>query len=253
MLATLARRAVVRGLDLAVTRGRASRRRPVRLAAGALDRARRLARLDRVPVTIELPPWPEQVPEPPMWESDRAKLARWREQMGYEAPAEGEGAGPDGAPGPGDDASPNAPGAALQSEGAGASHAPAEVSAEPRPEGEVPDSAPRRLPVVGSHPDRSPFEENAGEPVAAAAEPLAGAALVAAVRDVLDACRPMVQADGGDIELLDVRDDEVHLRLSGNCVGCPSAQATLRHGIERRLKAALPQLKGIRAPQLGAL
>ena len=250
MLATLARRAVVRGLDLAVARGRASRRRPVRLAAGALDRARRLARLDRVPVTIELPPWPEHVPEPPMWESDRAKLARWREQMGYEAPAEGEdAAGPDGAPDPDGAATPGGADGASGPDAA-ASRAPAAAPVEPHVDGEA--SAPRRLPVVGSHPDRSPFEEVAGEPVAAAAEPLAGADLVAAVRDVLDACRPMVQADGGDIELLDVRDDEVHLRLSGNCVGCPSAQATLRHGIERRLKAALPQIKGIRAPQLGA-
>ncbi|MCA9688078.1 MAG: NifU family protein, partial [Myxococcales bacterium] len=54
----------------------------------------------------------------------------------------------------------------------------------------------------------------------------------------------------GDIELLDVRDDTVSVSLTGNCVGCPSSQATLRHGIERRLRQQIPQLRGIRSPQL---
>ncbi|MEM6290123.1 MAG: NifU family protein [Myxococcota bacterium] len=81
-------------------------------------------------------------------------------------------------------------------------------------------------------------------------EQLEGEALVERVREVLDECRPMVQADGGDIELLDVQSDTVHLQLTGNCVGCPSAQATLRQGIERRLKTRIPQIKGIASPQL---
>jgi Fe-S cluster biogenesis protein NfuA len=63
-------------------------------------------------------------------------------------------------------------------------------------------------------------------------------------------CRPLVQADGGDIELLDIRDDLVHVQLTGNCVGCPSAQATLHQGIERRLKSRIPQIRGIRSPQM---
>lgn len=109
-----------------------------------------------------------------------------------------------------------------------------------------------KLPVL--RPERSPFEElddqfgDLGQETDE--EPLEGEALVARVREVLDECRPMVQADGGDIELLDVRDDVVHLQLTGNCVGCPSSQATLRHGIERRLKAKIPQLVGIESPQL---
>jgi Fe-S cluster biogenesis protein NfuA/rhodanese-related sulfurtransferase/glutaredoxin len=104
-----------------------------------------------------------------------------------------------------------------------------------------------RLPVV--HPERSPFEaasDYAGE----VADVLEGADLVARVREILDQCRPMVQQDGGDIELLDVQDDVVHLQLTGNCIGCPSSQATLKQGIERRLKQAIPQIKRIASPQL---
>jgi Fe-S cluster biogenesis protein NfuA len=42
----------------------------------------------------------------------------------------------------------------------------------------------------------------------------------------------------------------VHVQLTGNCVGCPSSQATLRQGIEKRLKSRIPQIKGIASPQL---
>lgn len=60
----------------------------------------------------------------------------------------------------------------------------------------------------------------------------------------------MVQSDGGDIELLDIIDDVVGVQLTGNCVSCPSSQATLRQGIERKLKQRIPQIKGISSPQL---
>lgn len=106
-----------------------------------------------------------------------------------------------------------------------------------------------RLTVV--HPERSPFEGLADDANAAPDEArLEGDDLIARVREVLDECRPMVQADGGDIELLDVAEDVVHVQLTGNCVGCPSSQATLRQGIERRLKNRIPQLTGIASPQL---
>jgi len=104
-----------------------------------------------------------------------------------------------------------------------------------------------RLPVV--HPERSPFEA-AGDYAGVVAEVLEGADLVARVREVGTLCRPMVQQDGGDIELLDVQDDVVHVALTGNCIGCPSSQATLKQGIERRLKQAIPQIKRIASPQL---
>ena len=107
-----------------------------------------------------------------------------------------------------------------------------------------------RLPVVGSGFDSSPFEALADEWQEGMAERLEDDALVERVRAVLDECRPLVQADGGDIELLDVLDDVVHVQLTGNCVGCPSSQATLRQGIERRLMTRIPQIKGIASPQL---
>lgn len=105
-------------------------------------------------------------------------------------------------------------------------------------------------------PERSPFEAvDATVPSAvdldAQVEPLEGDELLAKVREVLDACRPMVQADGGDIMLLDVTASSVSVELTGNCVGCPSAQATLRQGIERRLRAQIPQITELRSPQLG--
>lgn len=101
------------------------------------------------------------------------------------------------------------------------------------------------------HPERSPFEalllEDADPEGGARLE---GQDLIDRVRAVLDECRPLVQADGGDIELLDIVDDVVGVRLTGNCIGCPSSQATLKQGIERKLKQKIGQIKGIRSPQL---
>jgi Fe-S cluster biogenesis protein NfuA/rhodanese-related sulfurtransferase/glutaredoxin len=111
-----------------------------------------------------------------------------------------------------------------------------------------PKTRPRvRLTVV--HPERSPFEalldDWQGE-----GEVLDGDALVSRVREVLDECRPMIQQDGGDVELVDIVADVVHVRLTGNCIGCPSSQATLKQGIEARLKRRIPQIRGIASPQL---
>jgi len=63
------------------------------------------------------------------------------------------------------------------------------------------------------------------------------------VQGVLDLIRPAVQADGGDIELVDVKDDGVvHIRFHGACHGCPSSTMTLQMGIERNLREKLPQI-----------
>jgi Fe-S cluster biogenesis protein NfuA/glutaredoxin len=107
-----------------------------------------------------------------------------------------------------------------------------------------------QLPVVQNHPDQSPFESLDADLGDALKDDLEGDALVDAVKAVLDECRPMVLADGGDIELRDVVGNVVHVELTGNCVGCPSSQATLRQGIERRLRARIPQITGIESPQL---
>jgi Fe-S cluster biogenesis protein NfuA len=57
------------------------------------------------------------------------------------------------------------------------------------------------------------------------------------VTKIIDEIRPMLQADGGDVELVDVEDSGVvKLRLQGACAGCPGAQMTLKNGIERMLR-----------------
>ncbi|GKU80337.1 NifU family protein [Paenibacillus sp. L3-i20] len=55
------------------------------------------------------------------------------------------------------------------------------------------------------------------------------------VLDVLDKLRPFLQRDGGDVELVDVEDGIVKLRLVGACGSCPSSTITLKAGIERAL------------------
>lgn len=66
------------------------------------------------------------------------------------------------------------------------------------------------------------------------------------VAQVLDAVRPAMQNDGGDVELLEVTEaGVVHLRLLGACVGCPSSENTLKYGIEEKLKTQIPQVQGV--------
>ena len=61
------------------------------------------------------------------------------------------------------------------------------------------------------------------------------------VSQVIDQLRPVIQADGGDLELLSVTaDGVVTLRLQGSCTGCGSAAATLRSGIERWIRRKVP-------------
>lgn len=68
------------------------------------------------------------------------------------------------------------------------------------------------------------------------------------VSEVLDQIRPALQADGGDVELVDVTDDGiVKVKLTGACHGCPMAQLTLSQGIEQHLKNSIPQVKAVEA------
>ncbi len=63
---------------------------------------------------------------------------------------------------------------------------------------------------------------------------------------VLDQIRPLAQADGGDIELVDVDSDGVvSVRLKGACIGCPSAAITLTLGIERNIIEHIPEVKRV--------
>lgn len=63
------------------------------------------------------------------------------------------------------------------------------------------------------------------------------------VEAVLDRVRPALNADGGDIELVSLEGDEVRVRLTGECAGCPSAEMTLRVGVESALRRVRPGLR----------
>ena len=68
------------------------------------------------------------------------------------------------------------------------------------------------------------------------------------VEEAMKTIRPMLQADGGDAELVEVTaDGVVKLRLVGACHGCPMSQITLSRGIEARLKAAVPEVVRVEA------
>jgi Fe-S cluster biogenesis protein NfuA len=65
------------------------------------------------------------------------------------------------------------------------------------------------------------------------------------VKAVLDQIRPALQSDGGDVELVGVKDGIVSVRLTGACGGCPMSTMTLKMGIERLLKQKLPEVKEV--------
>ena len=66
------------------------------------------------------------------------------------------------------------------------------------------------------------------------------------VQEVLEMIRPSLQADGGDVELVDVTEEGiVKLRLTGHCAGCPMSTMTLKNGIERILKQEVPEVKEV--------
>lgn len=66
------------------------------------------------------------------------------------------------------------------------------------------------------------------------------------VQEALEKVRPFLQRDGGDVELVEVTDDGiVKVKLQGACAGCPGATQTLKMGIERVLKEAIPEVKEV--------
>jgi Fe-S cluster biogenesis protein NfuA len=67
------------------------------------------------------------------------------------------------------------------------------------------------------------------------------------VEKALQKIRPALQADGGDIELIDVQDGVVKVKLTGACGDCPMSQMTLKQGVERVLKEEVPEVKGLEA------
>jgi len=67
------------------------------------------------------------------------------------------------------------------------------------------------------------------------------------VEAVLDKIRPALQADGGGIELVDIVDGVVKVKLQGACQGCMGAQMTLKMGVEKVMKEEIPEVKSVEA------
>jgi Fe-S cluster biogenesis protein NfuA len=65
------------------------------------------------------------------------------------------------------------------------------------------------------------------------------------VEAALNKIRPMLQADGGNVEFIEENDGIVKVRLQGACAGCPMSQMTLKNGIERLLKKEIPEVKSV--------
>jgi Fe-S cluster biogenesis protein NfuA len=69
------------------------------------------------------------------------------------------------------------------------------------------------------------------------------------VQEALAEIKPQIQADGGDIDLVAVENGIVKVRLRGACVGCPMSALTLKQGVERVIKAKVPEVKSVEAVQ----
>ena len=69
------------------------------------------------------------------------------------------------------------------------------------------------------------------------------------VQAALEEIRPLIQADGGDIDLVAVEKDTVKVRLRGACAGCPMSALTLKQGVERLIKQKVPEIKTVLAVQ----
>ena len=67
------------------------------------------------------------------------------------------------------------------------------------------------------------------------------------IQKAINEIRPSLQSDGGDVELVDVDQDVVKVRLTGACGGCPMSQMTLKMGIEKYIKKAVPQISRVEA------
>ena len=88
-------------------------------------------------------------------------------------------------------------------------------------------------------PDPSGSQPASSAPSAA----VTGTAVRDRVQGIINLIRPAVQADGGDIELVDVTSDGiVQIRFHGACHGCPSSSMTLHQGIERNLREKIPEV-----------
>ncbi|MBW1899077.1 MAG: NifU family protein [Deltaproteobacteria bacterium] len=65
------------------------------------------------------------------------------------------------------------------------------------------------------------------------------------VQTALNKIRPMLQRDGGDVELVGIEGKIVKVKLQGACAGCPMSQMTLKNGIEKILKEEIPEIESV--------
>lgn len=74
-----------------------------------------------------------------------------------------------------------------------------------------------------------------------------GSPVLDRIGTALDSIRPALQSDGGDVELVGFTDGVVKIRLVGACGPCPISSMTVKHGIERRVRAAVPEVTSVQA------
>ena len=65
------------------------------------------------------------------------------------------------------------------------------------------------------------------------------------VKSVIEDIRKYLQADGGDIEFVGIEEKTVKVRLRGACQGCPGAQMTLTHGVQKKLQEEIPEIEQV--------
>lgn len=68
---------------------------------------------------------------------------------------------------------------------------------------------------------------------------------VTKVMEALDSIRPFLNKDGGDIELVDVKDNKVFVKLVGTCNGCPMSFSTMKLGVESTIKQYVPEIEQV--------
>ena len=68
---------------------------------------------------------------------------------------------------------------------------------------------------------------------------------VTKVMEALESIRPFLNRDGGDIELVDVKDNKVFVKLQGNCNGCPMSFSTMKLGVENTIKQYAPEIEEV--------
>lgn len=68
---------------------------------------------------------------------------------------------------------------------------------------------------------------------------------VTKVVEALESIRPFLNGDGGDIELVDVKDNKVFVKLQGNCNGCPMSFSTMKLGVENTIKQYAPEIQEV--------